>query len=173
MSSIQHAGRNVKRRVWVAGKQDRYAFVHPIVIIAVVAILVIGALLIVYVLIPSNETNSSNSPSGSNNNTSGPSNITLLPGQASALVVVTIHSTHSIFEVHYVLYLDSNQKAEGDIAAHSSVIQTMTLVFPENQTGLYKAVILATSSGGGLGNKSDQVVVTPVNNGTYPVTLNI
>jgi len=72
-----------------------------------------------------------------------------------------------------VLYLNSDLKAEGNIPAHSSVIQTIELVFPENQTGLYSAVILANSSGGGFGDKSDQAIVTPVNNGTYPVTLNI
>lgn len=152
---------------------DRDGFAHIIAVIVIVAIVIIAAL--IWADESSNQNGSFNPNNGSNNNSSNNSgnNITLLPGQASAQVIVTIHSTHSIFSVHYVLYLNSDQKAEGDIPAHSSVIQTIELIFPENQTGLYSAVILANSSGGGFGDKSDQAVVTPVNNGTYPVTLNI
>jgi hypothetical protein len=88
-------------------------------------------------------------------------------------VIVTLRSTHSIFSVHYVLYLNSDKQAEGDVHARSAAIQTITLVFPENQTGRFKAVVLVTSSGGGFGDKNDQAVITPVNGGTYPVTLKI
>lgn len=151
-------------------RMDKRGFAHIIAIIVIVAIVIIAA------LVWADESSSQNgSFNGSNSNSSNNSrnNITLLPGQASAQVIVTIHSTHSIFSVHYVLYLNSDSKAEGDIPAHSSVIQTIELVFPENQTGLYSAVILANSSGGGFGDKSDQAIVTPVSNGTYPITLNI
>jgi len=154
-------------------KRDNGGFAHIIVLVAVVAIVIIAALAWSYEA--SKQNSSSNPPDGSNNNGSNGSsnNVTLSQGQASAQVIVTIHSTHSIFSVHYVLYLNSDQKASGDIAAHSSIIQTIQLVFPENQTGLYSVVILANSSGGGFGDMSDQAVVTPVNGGTYPVTLNI
>ena len=100
-------------------------------------------------------------------------NITLLPGQGSAQVIVTIHSTHLLLGINYQLFVNSDLEATGNVSAHSSVIQTLTLVFPLNQTGLFKAVVLATSNGGGFGDKSDQAIITPENNGTYPVTLNI
>lgn len=144
---------------------NKSGFAHIIAIVVIVVIVIIAAL--IWADESSSQNNSFNPINNSNNN------ITLLPGQASAHVIVTIHSTHSIFGIHYVLYLNSDAKADGDIPAHSSVIQTIELVFPENQTGLYAAVILANSSGGGFGDKSDQAIITPVNNGTYPVTLNI
>jgi hypothetical protein len=162
----------VKGRTWAAKKLDARGFAHIIIIVGIIVIIVLAGFALVEVLNSPSDMNSSNSPNGSNNSTSN-NNVTLLPGQASAQVIVTIHSTHSIFTVHYVLYLNSDQKAAGDLGAHDTIIKTITLVFPADQTGLYKVVILATSSGGGLGDKSDQAVVTPVSSGTYPVTLNI
>jgi flagellar basal body-associated protein FliL len=164
------------KRTWVARKMGRGAFAQIITIIAVIAVVIIAALVLTLVFSnnPSNQNGVPGTTNDTNNSTSNStSNATLLPGQASAQVIVTIHSTHSIFHVHYVLYLNSDQKAEGDIAAHSSTIQTITLVWPEDQTGLFSAVVLATSSGGGFGDKSNQAIITPVNNGTYPVTLNV
>jgi uncharacterized membrane protein YjgN (DUF898 family) len=150
------------------------AFMHIVAIVAIVVILIVAALFLAFTT-DNNKLDQSGSPNTTDNNGANPStnNSTLLSGQASAQVIVTIHSTHLIFDVQYHLFLNTDQMAEGDIAAHSSVIHTITLVFPENQTGLYKAVILATSNGGGFGDKSDQVIVDPVNGGTYPVTLNI
>ncbi len=163
----------MSNRTRVDRKIDKDGFAHIIALVAVAAIVIIAALAWSY---EASKQNSSFNPSdGSNNSGSNGSdhNVTLSQGQASAQVIVTIHSTHSIFSVHYVLYLNSDQKAAGDISAHSSIIYTIQLVFAENQTGLYSAVILANSSGGGFGDKSDQAVVTPVSGGTYPVTLNI
>ena len=96
-----------------------------------------------------------------------------MPGQASAQVVVTIHSVHAFLGVHYMLYSNSVLKADGDLPSGSSIIQTITLFFPENQTGQYSALISATSSGGFFGDQTSNVVVTPANGGTYPVTLNV
>jgi uncharacterized iron-regulated membrane protein len=149
------------------------AFVHIIAIVVVVVMLIVVALLVS--LATQNNDVNQNSSSNSNNNVPVPTNdnTTLLPGEVSAQVIVTIHSTHLLLGVTYNLFLNSDLRAVGDISAHSSVIQTITLVFPSNQTGLYKAVILATSNGGGFGDKSNQAIITPVSGGTYPVTLNV
>jgi hypothetical protein len=152
---------------------DTGAFVHIIAIVVVVVMLIAVAVLVG--LATQNNDVNKNGSSNSNGNVPTPpnNNVTLLPGQGSAQVIVTIHSTHLLLGVTYHLYLNADLKAEGEVSAHSSVIQTLTLVFPMNQTGLYKAVVLATSNGGGFGDSSNQAIVTPENNGTYPVTLNI
>jgi hypothetical protein len=63
--------------------------------------------------------------------------------------------------------------ADGTLTSGSSIVQTLTVFFPENQTGEYTALISATSNGGFFGEKSSHVVVTPENGGIYPVTLSI
>ena len=83
-------------------------------------------------------------------------------------MIVTIHSKHLLLDVNYQLFQNSDLKAQGTISGHSSVIWTITLIFPQNETGLYKSVILATSNGGGFGDVSDQAIITPQNGGTYP-----
>ena len=155
-------------------RPDEAAFVHILAIVVIVLIVVVAGLLLAFAT-DNNKLNQSGSPASPDNGATNTStdNFTLLPGQASAQVIVTVHSTHLLFHVQYHLFLNTEQRAEGRIAAHSSVIQTITLVFPANQTGLFKAVILATSDGGGFGDKSDQVVITPADGGTYPITLNI
>jgi hypothetical protein len=153
---------------------DETAFIHIVAIVAIVLIVVVAVLLLAFVT-DNSSLDQKRSPGTTDNSGTNTSmeNHTLLPGEASAQVIVTVHSTHLIFHVQYHLFLNTEQRAEGLIAAHSSVIQTITLVFPANQTGLFKAVILATSDEGGFGDKSDQVIVTPVDGGTYPITLNI
>ena len=144
--------------------------VHIIAILVIVLIVLVVGLAWVF-------TSSNNIPGGStsngSNNPNPTANTTLLPGQASAQVVVTINSIHSIFDVHYSLYLNSDLVADGTLTSGSSIVQTLTVFFPENQTGQYSATISATSSGGFLGAKSSLVVVTPENGGIYPVTLSI
>jgi hypothetical protein len=153
---------------------DGNAFVHILAIIIVVIIVIAAVLLLAFAAnnIDLNQNGSSNS-NQNNNPVPTDGNTTLLPGQASALVIVTIHSKHLLLDVNYQLFQNSDLKAEGTISGHSSVIWTITLVFPQNETGLYKSVILATSNGGGFGDVSDQAIITPQNGGTYPVTLNI
>lgn len=169
-------GSPLKKPNRVAWKPQKGGIAQIVAIIAVIVIVIIAVVVLAFVT-SNNSSNENGAPSSTNdtNNSisNSTSNVTLLPGQTSAQVIVTIHSTHSVFHVHYMLYLNSELKAEGDLPGHSSVIQTITLVFPEDQTGLFSAVVLATSSGGGFGDKSAQAVITPVSNGTYPVTLNI
>lgn len=121
-------------------------------IVAVVFILIFAALFLAFAT-DNNKLDQSGSPNTTDSSSPNPSanNSTLLSGQASAQVIVTIHSTHLIFDVQYHRFQNTDQMAEGDIAAHSSVIHMITLVFPENQTGLYKAAILATSNEVALG----------------------
>jgi hypothetical protein len=168
--SIERSANVAPRRV----RPDEAAFIHIVAIVVIVLLVVVAALWLGFAN-NNNSLNQSGSPSTPDNSGTNMStdNFTLLPGEASAQVIVTVHSTHLLFHVQYHLFLNTDEKAEGTIAAHSSVIQTITLVFPANQTGLYKAVILATSDGGGFGDKSDQVIITPVEGGTYPITLNI
>lgn len=148
---------------------------HIIAVVAIIAVVIIAVIALSVISSNNNSTGGPSSTNGSNGNnlTASNTSIALQPGQASAVAIVTIHSTHSIFHVHYQLFLNADLQAEGDVAAHSSVINTVTIVFPANQTGLYKAVVLATSTGGGFGDKSDQAVVTPVDGGTYPITLDV
>jgi hypothetical protein len=155
-------------------RSDTNAFVHLAVLIVVLVIVVAAGLLLAFVT-QDNSLDQNGSPGspGSNGTNTSSDNSTLLPGETSAQVIVTVHSTHLLFHVQYQLFLNTDMWAEGRLAAHSSVIHTITLAFPENQTGLFKAVILATSEGGGFGDKSDQAIVTPVGGGTYPITLNI
>ena len=148
-------------------------FVHILAIIIVVAIVIVAALFLAFVAPNDLSQNGSSNTNGNNNLNQSNENITVLPGQVTAQVIVTVHSTHTLFGVSYRLFLDAELKAQGDIPAHSSLIRTITLVFPENQTGLFKAVILATSNGGGFGDKSDQAIISPQSGGTYPITLNI
>ena len=150
---------------------DQKGIVHIIAIVVVVIVVIVAAL--AWVIVSSNNSVSEGGSDNSNNNSNSTNNGTLLPGQASALVIVTIHSVHIISGVHYMLYLNSILKADGDLPPGSSLIQTITLFFPQNQTGVYNALISATSSGGLLGGQSSNAVVTPVNGGTYPVTLNV
>jgi hypothetical protein len=170
VSCFDHNGENVAQR---KNRMDNGAFVHIIAIVVVVVMLIAVAILVG--LATQNNDVNQNGSSNSNSNVPVPTNnnVTLLPGQGSAQVIVTIHSTHLLLGVNYQLFLNSELRAEGEVSAHSSVIQTLTLVFPLNQTGLFKAVVLATSNGGGFGDKSNQAIITPENGGTYPVTLNI
>jgi hypothetical protein len=168
--SFDQNGENVAQR---KTRNDTGAFVHIIAIVVVVVVLIAVAVL-VGLGVQNNDVNQ-NGSSNPNNNVPVPTNnnVTLLPGQGSAQVIVTIHSTHLLLGVSYHLFLNADLKAEGDVSAHSSVIKTLTLVFPLNQTGLFKAVVLATSNGGGFGDNSNQAIITPENGGTYPVTLDI
>lgn len=170
VTSFNESGENVAQ---IKRRMDSGAFVHIIAIIVVVVMLIAVALLAAL----ATQNNDVNQNGSSNSNGNVPitpnNNVTLLPGQGSAQVIVTIHSQHVLLGVTYHLFLNADLQAQGDISAHSSVIQTLTLVFPLNQTGLFKAVVLATSSGGGFGDDSNQAIITPENGGTYPVTLNI
>jgi len=150
---------------------DRDGIAHIIAIVMVALVVIIAAL--AWVWISSSNSSSEGGFYYSNNNTNTTNNGTSLPGQASAQLVVTIHSVHAFFGVHYMLYLNSVLKADGDLPSGSSIIQTLTLFFPENETGQYNALISATSNGGFFGAQSSNVVITPVNGGVYPVTLSV
>jgi hypothetical protein len=91
----------------------------------------------------------------------------------SASIVVTIQSSHILNAVNYDLYLNGVSVATGSIAAGSSVSQVLTSQFTIWQSGNYNVVVLATSTGGGLGATSDQQTITLSSGGSYPITLNV
>lgn len=97
----------------------------------------------------------------------------LLWASGSATVLATVHSTHLINSVHYTVSLNGVQKAEGDLAAGSSVTHSMTVSFLYGVNNYTTVTVLATSTGGGFGAVSDQFSGNLVNGQTYPVTLNI
>ncbi len=97
----------------------------------------------------------------------------LLACESSAKAIVTIHSTHSLLGVHYSLYTNDELQADGNLAAGSSIITTVTIIFPTNESGHYRTVIMATSDWNGLLRNSDQAILTVECNQTYPVTLDI
>jgi uncharacterized BrkB/YihY/UPF0761 family membrane protein len=97
----------------------------------------------------------------------------LLWASGSATVLATVHSTHLINSVHYTVSLNGVQKAEGDLAAGSSVTHSIAVNFLYGVNNYTTATVLATSTGGGFGAVSDQFSGNLVNGQTYPVTLNI
>jgi hypothetical protein len=123
-----------------------------VIVVAIVIIAIIGALAVL--------------------NTSAGSNL-LHPGQATATVIVTVHSTHILNSINYDLTLNGVSKYTGSIAAGSSVTKTMTVTFPIDLSGSYDVVVSATSTGGGFGATTDSSTVTCSSGGTYPITLNI
>ncbi len=97
----------------------------------------------------------------------------LLPCESSAKAIVTINSTHKLFGVHFMLYQNEKLEGEGDLSPGSSIIRTVTIIFPTNESGSYQVVILATSSWNGFLGSSDEAILTVKCNHTYPVFLEV
>jgi len=97
----------------------------------------------------------------------------LLWASGSGTVLATVHSTHALFSVHYILYLNGVEKAQGDLAAGSSMTHSITVNFLYGVNSYTTVTVLATSTGGGFGATSDQASGNVVNGQTYPVTLDI
>lgn len=92
---------------------------------------------------------------------------------ASATIIVTVQSGHWLFSVHYYLYLNDALKSEGDLAAGASRIVNIDVSWTYGANSGNTVVVMATSTGGGLGAESDQLTVTLLPNDTKTVTLTI
>jgi predicted nucleic acid-binding Zn ribbon protein len=92
---------------------------------------------------------------------------------ATARVIVTVHSDHSIYTVSYKVYINGEPKAEGSLEAgasrtHAINVQLGTGIFSESTV-----VIMASSTGGGFGAESDQQTFLMVNGESVSLTLNV
>jgi hypothetical protein len=97
----------------------------------------------------------------------------VLWANGSATVLATVQSTHTINSVHYTLSLNGVERAQGDLAAGSSVTHWITVNFLYGVNNYTTVTVLATSTGGGFGATSDQFTGNLVNGQTYPVTLEV
>ena len=94
-----------------------------------------------------------------------------LPVQECTLKV-TVRSTHLLYSVDYVLYVDGEQRATGTLAPGESIIWTMSYHFPLLPSSK-EIVISATSTGGGFGTQTDIESLPVADGNVYYVTLTI
>jgi len=90
----------------------------------------------------------------------------------SEKLVITVHSTHIAFTVHFEVYLDDELKAEGDLGPLQNEIISLTVNFPILSTG-NNMVVTGEATGGGFGATTDQWIIYLQNGITEPLTLNI
>jgi len=152
--------KKVSRRVLVA------------IAIVIVIVIIIAAWLLTPSLSPLASIHDADGDGHADTNDVAP-NDPLLWASGSATVLATVHSTHSLFSVHYILYMDGVEEAQGDLAAGSSITHSIYVSFLYGVHNYTTVTVLATSTGGGFGATSDQANISVVNGETYPVTLNI
>jgi predicted nucleic acid-binding Zn ribbon protein len=92
---------------------------------------------------------------------------------ATARVIVTVHSDHSVYTISYKVYINGEPKAEGSLAAgasrtHTIDVQLGTGIFSESTV-----VVMASSTGGGWGATSDQTTLKLSYGDSEAVTLRI
>jgi predicted nucleic acid-binding Zn ribbon protein len=91
----------------------------------------------------------------------------------TARVIVTVHSDHTSYTIHYFVYLNGVERASGNLEPGSSFTHDLSVGLGKGIFEKSTIVILATSTGGGFGPESDQKTVSLGNGESISVTLNV
>lgn len=89
---------------------------------------------------------------------------------SNATVIIHIHSTHLVQTVHYRLYVDDAQQAEGDLTAGQTVTWTLRHPFSILDNKITASVM---ATGGALGDTHDDHQLTIADGSTYEITLTV
>ncbi len=89
----------------------------------------------------------------------------------SSTIVVHVDSTHLVQTVHYRLYIDGDQRAEGDLAPGQTI--TWTLQYRFSPISSKSIVVSAMATGGALGDTQDERQLTIADDSTYEITLRV
>lgn len=90
--------------------------------------------------------------------------------QSSANVVLTLRNSNDYISIHYRISVNSEQKLEGDIAVHGTVIRTITILFPIGIRSNFHANIVATVDSSDL---ISGYSVTLTNGQNLPITFDL
>ncbi|MDD1770098.1 MAG: zinc ribbon domain-containing protein [Methanomassiliicoccales archaeon] len=88
-----------------------------------------------------------------------------------ATLLVTVHSTHDTETVHYFIYVNGEQRGEGDMPSGYS--GTWTIECGWSNTGSNTMTVQTTSTGGGLGPVQDSKTISASAGGVYSISLNV
>jgi predicted nucleic acid-binding Zn ribbon protein len=91
----------------------------------------------------------------------------------TARVIVTVHSDHILNTIHYTVYLNGAERASGNLEAGASFTHDLSVGLGKGIFEKSTVVVLATSTGGGLGSVSDQETVSLGNGESVSITLNV
>jgi hypothetical protein len=89
----------------------------------------------------------------------------------TSTLIVNVHSEHIVNTVHYRLYINGAQQAEGDLAAGDTMIWTLYHRFSLLDSSTITVSVMAT--GGALGDTQDAKQLTIADGSTYEITLNV
>ncbi len=90
-----------------------------------------------------------------------------------ATIVVTIHSQHLVNETHYKVYLNEYLKKEGDLAPGGHVVKFISARFLIGSIDSAQIVVTVTSTGGELGDHTDQDTLTVYDGQAYALSFTV
>lgn len=91
----------------------------------------------------------------------------------TARVIVTVHSDHTSYAIHYFVYLNGVERASGNLEPGASFTHDLSVGLGKGIFEKSTVVVLATSTGGFWGSESDQETVVLGNGESVSVTLNV